>query len=112
MLRSPFRSYTELWRRKTISIPSASEPIVFSRARLRIYSSALQGRPPKGVKRIYGDFECQAASLDKPRRVVAKVEWHLGELFPRVGFVVANLSMEPDWIVQFYNQSGKAEYPS
>ena len=25
------------------------------------------GRPPKGVKRIYGDFEYQAASWDKPR---------------------------------------------
>ena len=32
------------------------------------------GRPPKGVKRIYGDFEYQAASWDKPRRVIAKVE--------------------------------------
>lgn len=36
------------------------------------------GRPPKGVKRIYGDFEYQAVSWDKPRRVIAKVEWHPG----------------------------------
>ena len=27
-----------------------------------------------------------------PRRVVAKVEWHPGELYPRVGFIVTNLS--------------------
>jgi len=67
------------------------------------------GRPPNGVKRIYGDFEYQAASWDKPRRVVAKVEWHPGELFPRVGFVVTNLPMEPDWIIRFYNQRGTAE---
>jgi len=48
------------------------------------------GRPPKGVKRMYGGFEYQAASWAKPRRVVAKVEWHPGALFPRVGFVVTN----------------------
>ncbi len=67
------------------------------------------GSPPKGVKCIYGDFEYQAASWDKPRRVVAKVEWHPGELFPRVGFVVTNLPMEPDWTIRFYNQRGTAE---
>ena len=67
------------------------------------------GRPPKGVKCVYGDFEHQAASWDKPRRVVAKVEWHPGELFPRVGFVVTNLPMEPDEIIRFYNQRGTAE---
>jgi hypothetical protein len=53
------------------------------------------------VKRIYGDFEYQAASWDKPRRIIAKVEWHPSELFPRVGFVVTNLPMEPDWIIRF-----------
>ena len=67
------------------------------------------GRPPKGVKRIYGDFEYQAASWDMPRRVIAKVEWHPGALFPRFGFVVSNLPMEPDWIIRFYNQRGTAE---
>jgi hypothetical protein len=67
------------------------------------------GRPPNYVRRIYGDFEYQAASWDKPRRVIAKVEWHPGELFPRVGFVVTNLPMDPDWIIHFYNQRGTAE---
>ena len=66
-------------------------------------------RPPRGVKRIYGDFEYQAASWDKPRRVIAKVEWHTGDLLPRVGFVVSNLPMEPDWIIRFYNKRGTAE---
>ena len=32
-----------------------------------------------------------------------------GELFPRVGFIVTNLPMEPDWVVRFYNQRGTAE---
>ena len=27
----------------------------------------------------------------------------------RVGFVVSNLPMEPDWIIRFYNQRGTAE---
>jgi hypothetical protein len=67
------------------------------------------GRPPNSVRRLYGDFEYQAASWDKPRRVIAKVEWHPGELFPRIGFVVTNLPMDPDWIVHFYNQRGTAE---
>ena len=36
------------------------------------------GRPSQiKVKRFYGDFDYQAASWDKPRRVIAKIEWHL-----------------------------------
>jgi len=27
-----------------------------------------------------------------PRRVVGKVEWHPGEIYPRVGFILTNLS--------------------
>jgi hypothetical protein len=42
-------------------------------------------------------------------RVIAKVEWHPGDLFPRVSFVVTNLPMEPEWIIRFYNQRGTAE---
>lgn len=67
------------------------------------------GRPPKHVRRVYEDFEYRAKSWDKPRRVVAKIEWHLGELFPRVGFVVTNLPMEPEWVSGFYNRRGTAE---
>jgi hypothetical protein len=68
------------------------------------------GRPSlTKVKRFYEDFEYQAQSWDKERRVIAKIEWHPGELFPRVGFIVTNLPMEPDWVVRFYNQRGTAE---
>ena len=42
-------------------------------------------------------------------RVVAKVEWHPGELYPRVGFIVTNLSRPAERVVAFYNQRGKAE---
>ncbi len=44
------------------------------------------GRPAHYVQRFYRSFRYQAASWSRPRRVVAKVEWHHGELFPRVGF--------------------------
>ena len=49
------------------------------------------GRPPEKPIVCYHNFRYQAASWDKARRVVAKVEWHQGELFPRVGFIVTNL---------------------
>ena len=56
----------------------------------------------------YHDFAYQAQSWHLPRRV-AKVEWHQGELFPRVGFIVTNLSYPPKGIVRFYNGRGTAE---
>ena len=31
--------------------------------------------------------------------MVAKVEWHQGELFPRVGFIVTNMSAKPEGVV-------------
>lgn len=61
------------------------------------------------VTRLYVDFEYQAQSWDKLRRVIAKIEWHPGELFPKVGFIVTNLSKDPDWVVRFDNQRGTAE---
>ncbi len=57
----------------------------------------------------YHDFAYQAQSWNVPRRVVAKVEWHQGELFPRVGFIVTNLSYPVLGIVNFYNGRGTAE---
>ena len=50
------------------------------------------GRPPNHVRRHYASFSYQAGSWDRKRRVVAKVEWHSGELLPRVSFIVTNLS--------------------
>jgi hypothetical protein len=48
----------------------------------------------------------QAGSWTRPRRVVAKVEWHPGELVPRVGFIVTSLSRPAERVVAFYNQRG------
>ena len=67
------------------------------------------GRPSKKPKVFYHSFRYQAKSWDRARRVVAKVEWHAGELFPRVGFVVTNLRRSPKRVVKFYNGRGTAE---
>jgi hypothetical protein len=37
------------------------------------------------------------------------MEWHNGELFPRVGFIVTNLTRPAKRVVRFYNQRGRAE---
>ncbi len=68
-----------------------------------------RGRPPMEVRRYFTSFSYRAGTWTKARRVVAKVEWHLGELYPRVGFVVTNLSRPAERIVAFYNQRGTAE---
>ena len=67
------------------------------------------GRPPKDVRRCHASFSYQAGAWDKPSRVVAKVEWHPGELYPRVGFIVTNLSRAAERVVGFYNKRGTAE---
>jgi len=54
----------------------------------------------------YHDFTYQAGTWGKPRRVVAKIEWHAGELFPRVGFIVTNRTDPPQGVVHFYNARG------
>ena len=41
------------------------------------------GRPPNHVLRFHASFSYQAGSWDRKRRVVAKVEWHPGELVHR-----------------------------
>ena len=67
------------------------------------------GRPPNHVRRSHASFHYQAGSWTKPRRVVAKVEWHPGELVPRVGFIVTNMSRPAERVVAFYNQRGTCE---
>ena len=67
------------------------------------------GRPPSKPVVQYHSFQYQAASWKTSRRVVAKVEWHYGELFPRVGFIVTNLRWKHSNVVKFYNKRGTAE---
>ena len=63
----------------------------------------------RALAEAHANFTYQAGTWTKPRRVVAKVEWHPGELYPRVGFVVTNLSRPTESVIGFYNQRGTAE---
>ena len=67
------------------------------------------GRPPKAPIILYHKFQYQAAAWNRSRRVIAKVEWHHGELFPRDGFIVTNLRQTPKSVVRFYDHRGTAE---
>jgi len=67
------------------------------------------GRPPKKPIVLYHSFRYQASSWDIPRRVVAKIEWYAGELFPKIGFIVTNLRWKSSNVVKFYNKRGTAE---
>ena len=67
------------------------------------------GRPSNTPVVWYAGFLYRAKSWNRARRVVAKVEWHSGELFPRVGFIVTNLTRPAKRVVRFYNQRGTAE---
>ncbi len=50
-----------------------------------------------------------AASWSQPQRIVAKVEHHQEELFPRPGFIVTNMTLPSRSLVRFYNKRGTAE---
>jgi hypothetical protein len=73
------------------------------------------GRPPNHARGSHAGFRYQAAKWSKPRRVVAKVEWHPGELYPRVGLdplrgsSVTNLPRPAEQVTKFYNGRGTAE---
>ncbi len=67
------------------------------------------GRPAQKPQVWYKGFLYQAASWKTARRVVAKVEFHAGELFPRVGFIVTNTQLRNRAVIRFYNKRGQAE---
>ena len=65
--------------------PSAGQPSADGADRAAC-SPALSA--PKKPQVFFASCSYHAQSWSKPRRVVAKVEWHGGELYPRVGVVV------------------------
>ena len=67
------------------------------------------GRPSRKSLVRYKSFRYQAKRWTTPRRIVAKVEHHRGELFPRVGFIVTNMTLPSRSVVRFYNKRGTAE---
>ena len=63
--------------------------------------AAYVGRPPHRVRQYYASFSYQSASWNKPRRVVAKIEWHPDELYPRVEFIVTDMARPGERPVAF-----------
>ena len=41
--------------------------------------------------------------------MVAKIEWHVGAMFSRVGFIVTNLNQRSKNVVTSYNGRGTVE---
>ena len=54
---------------------------------------------------IYAGLNAMKTLRKTARRVVAKVEFHFGELFPRVVFIMTNLELPSRAVVRFYNIS-------
>ena len=71
--------------------------------------SAVYGPTLEEAEGLLPRLPVSAKSWDRALQVVAKVEWHAGELFPRVGFVVTNLRRSPKRVIKFYNGRGTAE---
>ena len=109
MRPSPHRRSTTTSKPKACSTPSGCPPTRCCKRAIAHLLKRPVGRPPKDVRRYHASFSYQAGTWDKPRRVVAKVEWHPGELYPRVGFIVTNLGRPAERVVAFYNQRGTAE---
>jgi hypothetical protein len=58
----------------------------------------------------------RSGSWNRPRRVVVKVEWYPGELYPRVGFIVTNLTRPTERVlvlrrIHVSSTSGAAAQP-
>jgi hypothetical protein len=75
---------------------------------MRHWDYLIQLHSRKPIVWFHG-FNYRSASWHKSRRVVAKVEWYSGDLFPRVGFIVTNMSAKTVSVVRFYNGRGVAE---
>jgi Transposase DDE domain group 1 len=88
---------------------SGCPPIRFFKRGSRICSSALLVALPSRSGGTTPASAIRRQSWKIPRRLVVKVEWHAGELYPRVGFIVTNMTRPPERVVAFYNQRGTAE---
>ena len=91
--------------RYAIRIPSND---ILERAVAELLTRSV-GRPSHTPVIRYKSLRYQAASWTSARRVIAKIEFHCGELFPRVGFIVTTLAMDSRGVVRFYNKRGTAE---
>ena len=76
---------------------------------MALLTRRLLGRQPNHVVPRYTSIHYRAKSWSKARRIVANIEFRLGELFPTVGFLVTNHSLPNERVFAFYNDRGTAE---
>ena len=113
--RSPSAAMRPLLSRRFMSLrrnAECSTPFAFRPTRAwnwRSKTSCFPGRPSRKPLVRYKSFRYQAESWSQARRIVAQVEHHQGELFPRVGFIVTSLRVPSRSVVRFYNKRGTAE---
>src|SRR5258707_6576565 len=109
MRRLPSRSFTRRWKNGTwkyaIRLPAKDH----LQRNITALLTRPVGRPSYKPVVRYKSFLYQAASWKQARRVVAKVEFHCGELFARVGVIVTNLGTASRAVVRFYNKREAAE---
>src|ERR1700704_6250934 len=55
------------------------------------------------------ELHLSSRELDKIPPGRRQVEWHPGELYPRVGFIVTNMARPAENVVAFYNKRGTCE---
>ena len=67
------------------------------------------GRPPKDPQYRYFSFRYRAEKWKVDRRVVARIKWIDGELFPRVHFFVTNMKRRGSRVAKFHDKRGTAE---
>jgi hypothetical protein len=92
-----------------INMRSVCPPTASCRNGPDICSNALLAARRMTCAGPIASFTYQAGSWSRPRRVIAKVEWHPGELYPRVGFIITNMSRPAKNVVAFYNKRGTCE---
>ena len=107
--RSPGRRSTRRSSNATWTMPFACRRTKRWSWRSKTSSFVPPGRPSCKPLVRYKSFRYQAKSWTTARRIVAKVEHHRGELFPRVGFIVTNMVLPSRSVVRFYNKRGTAE---
>lgn len=64
---------------------------------------------PGSHHEVFGEFQYQARKWGRWRRVIFKVEHRPDELFPRKTFVVTNMEMTPEDVLEFYCKRGTME---
>jgi hypothetical protein len=106
---SPIPRSTSISKAKGSDTPSGCLPTASCRIASATCSSGLSAARRLMPGAPTRTSPTKRESWTKPRRVVAKVEWHPGELYPRVGFIVTNMARPAENVVAFYNKRGTCE---